>query len=227
MPVEPLEFVLQIHDRLQIQDALHHVCQRHGERHSAIPGRAQYPLRIRVRQLRGQAILLLSRSVPHLLQIRHHRHDRLPEHGLDLLLHELSEVLEANGVHVLAAEPLRLHLIEVGVVHVLSQVLEGLRGINPLLPEGQGQREGFQALWQISVAHDPLVHILGCQIPVILVELVADQDGALKLGVNTPALLKRGHRRCVSSLLDAEHDVALVPHEGHVELLDLCGEILF
>mmetsp|Transcript_93814 Transcript_93814/g.289343 ORF Transcript_93814/g.289343 Transcript_93814/m.289343 type:complete len:636 (-) Transcript_93814:385-2292(-) len=220
------ELLLEVHHGLQVQDALHDVRQGRGKGDATVPRRAEDPARICVAELRLQVLDLIVGRRLQVLQVLQHRPHGVDEHLLDLLLHVGREVLEADGLHVLRAEAPRLHLPEVLHVHVLLEIVERLRGRGPVPPPREREGESDQRLGKISESVHPLVHVVRGEVVVVLVQLVADEDGALKLGVDLAALLQRRHRRCVRGLLHAQHDVPLVLHESHDELDYLVGQVL-
>mmetsp|Transcript_17942 Transcript_17942/g.47294 ORF Transcript_17942/g.47294 Transcript_17942/m.47294 type:complete len:218 (-) Transcript_17942:108-761(-) len=73
---------------------------------------------------------------------------------------------------------------------------------------------------------DPRAHVVRSEIAVVLVELVPDQDRPLESRIQAAALLQRGHCRRIRGLLHAQDDIALVPHEVHIQVLDLLGQVL-
>mmetsp|Transcript_6462 Transcript_6462/g.18005 ORF Transcript_6462/g.18005 Transcript_6462/m.18005 type:complete len:256 (+) Transcript_6462:751-1518(+) len=220
------QLVLEVHDGLELEDAFHDVRQRHGEGNAAVAHGAHNPLRVRVLELDGQGLLLAFGGLLQLLEIGEHRPDGLAEHALDLGFHEGGEVAEADRAHVLFAEAPSLHLAPVLLVHVLGKLAERLWGSLAILPEGEGQREAHQVLRQVTEAVDPLVHVVWRQVLVVLVQLVSDQHCAFELRIEVPAPRQGGHGRGVASLLHTKDDVARVPHEFHVELVDLVPQFL-
>mmetsp|Transcript_30335 Transcript_30335/g.68929 ORF Transcript_30335/g.68929 Transcript_30335/m.68929 type:complete len:418 (-) Transcript_30335:495-1748(-) len=222
--VELTQLLLKIHDRPEVENALHDVRQCRGEGDAAVPRGAEYPVGVGLVELRLQLRHLLLPGALQVLEVCHDRAQCVDKHLLDLLLHVDSEALEPNGLHVLGAQPPRLHLPEVLGVHVLLQLVEVLRGWRPVPPPGQRQGEADQGLGQVAKPIDPLVHVVCGEIVVVLVELVADEDRPLKVRVDLSTPLQRGHGRRVCGLLDTEHHVPPVPHEALHELYNLLGQ---
>mmetsp|Transcript_116178 Transcript_116178/g.329228 ORF Transcript_116178/g.329228 Transcript_116178/m.329228 type:complete len:362 (-) Transcript_116178:341-1426(-) len=213
--VEVPQLLLQAHDGVQAEGALHDVRQGRGEGDAAVAGGAQDALRVGVAELRRHLLLGLLEGRLEALQVAEDRTDGVHEDLLDPLLHEAHEVLEADGLQVLRAEAPRLHLPEILGVHLLPQFGERLGGHAAVLPPGEREREAHQVLGQVAEAVHPLVHVVRREVVVVLVELVADQDRPLELRVQLAAPRERGHGRRVPALLDAQHHVAGVPHEAH------------
>mmetsp|Transcript_48693 Transcript_48693/g.112848 ORF Transcript_48693/g.112848 Transcript_48693/m.112848 type:complete len:200 (+) Transcript_48693:1207-1806(+) len=191
-----------------------------GERNAAIPGRAQDPVWIGVVVLRVEVRLLLVGRGLEVLEVLQHRAHGVHKHLLDLLLHVAGEVLEADGLHVLGAEAAHLHLLQVLHIHVFLQLVEGLWRREAVPPPRECECESHQGLRQIAKAVHPLVHVVSRQVIVVLVQLVPDEDGPFKVGIDLAALLERGHCGSIPGLFDAQHDVTLVFHEPHHQLLD-------
>mmetsp|Transcript_93812 Transcript_93812/g.289332 ORF Transcript_93812/g.289332 Transcript_93812/m.289332 type:complete len:636 (-) Transcript_93812:385-2292(-) len=224
--MELAQLLLERHDRLQVQHALHDVREGRGEGHAAVAGGAQDPVWVRLAELRLQLLLAPLHGLLEVPELVEHWPHGVREHHLDLPLHVGGEVREADGLHVPGAEALGLHLPQVLGVHALAQLAEGLGGRGAVPPPGERQGEADEVLRQVAVAVHPPAHVVVGQVVVELVQLVADEDGALKLGVDLAALLQRRHRRCVRGLLHAQHDVPLVLHESHDELDYLVGQVL-
>mmetsp|Transcript_109748 Transcript_109748/g.245175 ORF Transcript_109748/g.245175 Transcript_109748/m.245175 type:complete len:305 (-) Transcript_109748:751-1665(-) len=144
--VELFELVLEVHDGFQVEDPLHDVSQSGSQRDTTITGGAEDPLWVGVVVLSLKLATTLPHCIPHRLQIREHRTERVSEEPLDFPLHKRSEGLEADGLHKLGAEALRLHLRSVLLVLLLLEGIEGLGTFGAILPPGQGQGEADQAL---------------------------------------------------------------------------------
>mmetsp|Transcript_58137 Transcript_58137/g.123458 ORF Transcript_58137/g.123458 Transcript_58137/m.123458 type:complete len:293 (-) Transcript_58137:401-1279(-) len=226
MLVEFYELVLEVGHGLAVQSTLHDVRQRHRKGYATVTSGAEDPRWVGLVNLCSKALLVLGCLVPHLLQVRQHRLDCITKHLLHLPLDELGEVRKADCLHVLGAEALRPHFADVLVVLILAKVLERLGRFVSLSPPREGEGEAPEVHRQVAIARDPLIDVFRCEIPVVLVELVADEDCAIELWIDRLASCERGHGGGVPSLLDTEHDVALVAHESHVQLLDLGGQIL-
>mmetsp|Transcript_55322 Transcript_55322/g.99628 ORF Transcript_55322/g.99628 Transcript_55322/m.99628 type:complete len:453 (-) Transcript_55322:355-1713(-) len=222
--VEAPELFLEVHHRIQVEDALHHMRQRRGEGESAVARGADNPVWIGVVELVLQILHLPGGRRLEVPEVRQDRADGLREHDLDPLLHEEGEALEADGLHVAPAQTLGLHLPEVLSVHVLLHLIEGLRGGTSVPPPGQRDGKPDQCVRQVPIPIHPLAAILVRQVTVVLVELVPDQDRSLELGVDLAALRQGGHRGCIVGLLDAQHHVPLVAHEAVHEVRDLVRE---
>mmetsp|Transcript_8297 Transcript_8297/g.26350 ORF Transcript_8297/g.26350 Transcript_8297/m.26350 type:complete len:200 (+) Transcript_8297:1431-2030(+) len=189
--VELAQLLLQRHHGLQVQDALHDVGEGGGEGHAAIACGAQDPVRVGLLELRLQLLPALLDGLLQLPQPVEHWPHGVDEHQLDLPLHEGGKVRKANGLHVLGGQAPRLHLPQVLGVHVLPQIAEGLRWRLAVPPPGQREGEADEVLGQVAEAVDPPAHVLAGQVVVELVQLVADEDGALELRVDLAALLQR------------------------------------
>mmetsp|Transcript_5030 Transcript_5030/g.14262 ORF Transcript_5030/g.14262 Transcript_5030/m.14262 type:complete len:479 (+) Transcript_5030:995-2431(+) len=163
--------------------------------------------------------------VTHSLEPRQQRGEGVGEQLLRLDLHVPPEVVEPDGLHVLGRRALLLHHPRVEHRGIVAHVSEWLRrhGAGPVR---QGDCEASQLVRQVAEALQPLVHVLRCEVVVVLVELVADQDCPPVGRVDLLALPQRSEACSIAGLLHAQHDVVLVLHELVDELVDLVGEVL-
>mmetsp|Transcript_8305 Transcript_8305/g.26408 ORF Transcript_8305/g.26408 Transcript_8305/m.26408 type:complete len:477 (+) Transcript_8305:1167-2597(+) len=225
--LELLELLLQRHALGgQREGALHDGGEGVREERGALPHGAHQLVGVRLAELQLQLGELLLRASGEALEGRQHRADRVPEELLDLPLHEAGEVLETDGGQVLAAQVPVLHLPDVLPALLVAELRKVARALGVVRPPREGHGEADQVAGEVAIALDPLGHVVAREVPVVLVELVADEDRALELRVDLAAPRQRRHGRGVAGLLHAQHHVPLVRHEGHVQLLDLRGEVL-
>merc|ERR1740129_2567959 len=77
-------------------------------------------------KLNLQLLLPLLSSLLQVPEVHHHWPNRLDKHSLDFHFHVGLKVLEPNRPQKLRAKALRLHLPDVFVGHLLTQLDEGL-----------------------------------------------------------------------------------------------------
>mmetsp|Transcript_17621 Transcript_17621/g.50143 ORF Transcript_17621/g.50143 Transcript_17621/m.50143 type:complete len:606 (+) Transcript_17621:446-2263(+) len=222
--VEEFELRLERIGWVDVQGALHDMLQGAGEGHATVARCGKEPVRVGVMDLLLERLELIVMLGLQVLQVGEHRTDRLHKHLLDFLLHEATEALEADGRQVPWGQPLARHLALVLGVALVDHVPKRLGGSFSVRPMRQSERKAHQVTGQVAMAVDPWTHVLWRQVGVVLIQFVADEDGALEFRVELAALLQRTHGRGVPRLLHRQHDVPRVFHEGQVELLDLLGK---
>mmetsp|Transcript_57486 Transcript_57486/g.129588 ORF Transcript_57486/g.129588 Transcript_57486/m.129588 type:complete len:379 (-) Transcript_57486:13-1149(-) len=196
------------------------------EESGAFPHGAEHLVLIRLAELSCQLCDLLLGTNLETFQVCQHGADCFTKELLDLLFHEKGEVLEADGLHVARTELLVLHLPDILPTLVHAHLGEVARALGVIGPPWEGQGEPDEVVGEVTEALDPLGNIVAGQIPVVLVELVANEDRPLELRVNLAAPCQSCHGRRVACLLHAQHDVPPIHHEGGVELVDLARELL-
>mmetsp|Transcript_79860 Transcript_79860/g.191741 ORF Transcript_79860/g.191741 Transcript_79860/m.191741 type:complete len:242 (-) Transcript_79860:332-1057(-) len=166
---------------------------------------------------------LLQVLLLHVLQAAQHGCQSVCKELLDLDLHVVSEVLEADGHLVLRGSAQRGQLLHVSFRAVLAHVPKGLwHGFTR--PVGQRHGKAGEVRRQVAVPLQPFVDVLRGQIAIVLVKLVPNQDGALVRGIHLLCFSQRGKACCIASLFDAEHDVVLVIHELENHGVDLLSQ---
>mmetsp|Transcript_61775 Transcript_61775/g.172549 ORF Transcript_61775/g.172549 Transcript_61775/m.172549 type:complete len:227 (+) Transcript_61775:876-1556(+) len=116
-------------------------------------------------------------------------------------------------------------LVSVLLVLVPPHLHQRLGRRLPVAPVRERHRELGQVLGQVPEAFQPLVDVGARQVAVVLVELAADEDGPLVVGIDLGHLPQGPQVRRVAGLLHAEDHVAIVLQERLVQLLDLGDEL--
>mmetsp|Transcript_71761 Transcript_71761/g.222561 ORF Transcript_71761/g.222561 Transcript_71761/m.222561 type:complete len:218 (+) Transcript_71761:1389-2042(+) len=212
--VEFPELLLEGHDRLQVQDALHDVSEGGGKGDATVPRGAQDPVRVGLVELGLQIPRALLHRLLEVAQLGEHWTDGSHKHLLDPPLHVGREVPESNRLHVLGTQGLLLHLPKILSVHVFPELVEGLWGQGTISPPRQGERKPDEEFGQLTVAVNPFAHVVLREVVVVFVELVPNEDRSLEFRIYLATFLQCGHGRCICSLLNTQHHVVWVLHEA-------------
>mmetsp|Transcript_25378 Transcript_25378/g.65226 ORF Transcript_25378/g.65226 Transcript_25378/m.65226 type:complete len:497 (+) Transcript_25378:590-2080(+) len=211
---------------LRHQKALHHVLDRLGKHHPSVTDGVQHHGGVVGGNVRVQGFDDPLVGLLRLRDLGEDGADGLAVHLLRAVLHVDLELLEPNLVVVApAALLLLLQLLLILLRQRLPHLLDLTGLVLPLPPERQCHAELGQGLRQVAIPIQPGIHVGRCQVLVVLVELVAHQDGTSTGGVYFLALAQNGVSRGVSGFFDADHDILRILHVSLVQLLNIIPKL--